>query len=136
MYGDGMSSRDYTYIDDIVDSVLASLHRAYALDAPEYEIINLGGSETTELLDLIHDLGAALGIEPTIEQQPMLPGDVKRTYADISKAKELLGYTPDTPIEEGLKKFADWVRQYYQTEDVPFRAERIARSSERQDCQS
>ena len=96
MYGDGSSSRDYTYIDDIVDGIVASLHRAQALNAPEYEIINLGESETTELLDLIHSLGAALSIEPTIEQQPMPPGDVKRTYADISKAEELLGYTPDT----------------------------------------
>ena len=113
MYGDGSSSRDYTYIDDIVDGIVASLHRAHVLDAPEYEIINLGGSETTKLLDLIHGLGVALGIEPTIEQQPMPRGDVKRTYADISKAKELLGYTPDTPIEEGLREFADWVREHY-----------------------
>ena len=113
MYGDGTSSRDYTYIDDIVDGIVASLHRAHALDAPEYEIINLDGSETTELSDLIHSLGAALGIEPTIERQPMPPGDVKHTCADISKAERLLDYTPDTPIEDGLKKFSEWVCKHY-----------------------
>ena len=113
MYGDGTSSRDYTYVDDIIDGVVASLHRAHALDEPEYEIINLGGSETTELRDLIAGIGQALGIEPEIEQYPMPPGDVKRTYADISKAHKLLRYSPDTPIDEGLEKFAAWVEDYY-----------------------
>jgi UDP-glucuronate 4-epimerase len=113
MYGDGTSSRDYTYVEDIVDGVVASLQRARALDEPEYEIINLGGSETTKLIDLINALGDALEIEPDIEQLPMPPGDVKRTYADISKAGQLLGYEPDTPIEEGLEKFAAWVKRYY-----------------------
>ncbi len=113
MYGDGTSSRDYTFVGDIVDGIVASLHRAHALEAPEYEIINLGGSETTQLRDLIDGIGRALGIEPDIKQLPMPPGDVKRTYADISKAQELLGYSPDTPVEEGLEKFADWVQAYY-----------------------
>jgi UDP-glucuronate 4-epimerase len=118
MYGDGTSSRDYTYIEDILDGVVAALHRAHAQANPEYEIINLGGSETTELLDLIHGLGDALGIDPKIEQQPMPPGDVKRTYADIAKAHKLLRYTPETPIEEGLKRFADWVQGYYAKQEV------------------
>ncbi|WP_118840560.1 NAD-dependent epimerase/dehydratase family protein [Salinibacter ruber] len=118
MYGDGTSSRDYTYIEDILDGVVAALHRADAQTEPEYEIINLGGSETTELLGLIHGLGDALGIDPAIEQEPMPPGDVKRTYADISKARALLGYTPDTPIEDGLKQFADWVQQYYASREL------------------
>jgi nucleoside-diphosphate-sugar epimerase len=113
MYGDGTSSRDYTYIDDIVAGVTSSLHRARGLEVPEYEIINLGGSETTQLRDLITGIGEALGIEPEIEQFPRPAGDVERTYADISKARELLGYEPDTPIEEGLEKFAGWVKAYY-----------------------
>lgn len=113
MYEDGTSSRDYTYVDDIVDGIVASLQRAHALEQPEYEIINLGGSETTELLDLIYGIGKALGIKPTIERQPMLPGDVKQTYADISKAQALISYEPNTPIEEGLEKFADWAEDYY-----------------------
>ena len=118
MYGDGTSSRDYTFVGDIVDGIVASLHRAHALEAPEYEIINLGGSETTQLRDLIDGIGRALGIELAIEQHPMPPGDVKRTYADISKAQELLGYEPDTSIDEGLQRFADWVQWYYATHPV------------------
>jgi len=113
MYGDGTSSRDYTYVDDIVDGVVRSLHRATSLDAPEYEIINLGGSETTQLKDLISGIADAMGRTPEIKQLPEQPGDVERTYADISKARDLLGYKPDTPIEEGLRRFADWVTTYY-----------------------
>ncbi len=113
MYGDGTSSRDYTYVDDIINGIMASLCRARGLDETEYEIINLGGSETTELLDLIHGIGEALGIEPTIERHPMPPGDVEKTYADISKAKDFLGYSPDITVEEGLEKFSDWANDYY-----------------------
>jgi nucleoside-diphosphate-sugar epimerase len=113
MYGDGSSSRDYTYVEDIVDGIVQSLNRARRCERPEYEIINLGGSETTQLKDLIAGIGEAMDIEPDIKQLPTQPGDVKRTYADISKAQDLLGYTPDTPIEQGLQKFADWVKAYY-----------------------
>ncbi|MCS4142400.1 nucleoside-diphosphate-sugar epimerase [Salinibacter ruber] len=113
MYGDGTSSRDYTYVDDIVDGVVRSLHRAKDLDAPEYEIINLGGSETTQLKDLISGIADAMGMTPEIKQLPEQPGDVERTYADISKARDLLSYEPGTPIEDGLCVFADWVTDYY-----------------------
>jgi nucleoside-diphosphate-sugar epimerase len=113
MYGDGSSSRDYTYVEDIVDGIVQSLDRARQRESPEYEIINLGGSETTQLKDLIAGIGEAMDVEPDIKQLPTQPGDVKRTYADISKAQDLLGYTPDTPIDEGLEKFADWVKAYY-----------------------
>ena len=118
MYGDGTSSRDYTYVDDIVDGVTSSLHRAHALEAPEYEIINLGGSETTELRDLVAGIGNALGVEPEIKQLPRPVGDVERTYADISKARELLGYSPDTPIDEGLEKFAEWAKSHYEDRKI------------------
>lgn len=113
MYGDGTSSRDYTYVADIVGGITKSLRRAKSLGEPEYEIINLGGSETTELKDLITGIAEAMDVTPEIKQLPEQPGDVERTYADISKARELLGYEPDTPIEEGLQKFADWVTDYY-----------------------
>jgi len=96
-----------------VDGIVRSLRRAKGLDEPEYEIINLGGSETTQLKDLISGIAEAMDITPDIEQLPPQPGDVERTYADISKARELLEYEPDTPIEEGLQKFADWVKDYY-----------------------
>ena len=94
MYGDGTSRRDYTYVADIVDGIVRSLRRAKGLDAPEYEIINLGGSETTQLKDLISGIAAAMDITPEIKQLPTQPGDVKRTYADISKAKRLLDWEP------------------------------------------
>ena len=83
------------------------------------------GSETTQLKNLISGIAEAMDIMPEIEQRPerseevvldcfpTQPGDVKRTYADISKARELLGYEPDTPIEDGLQTFADWVKTYY-----------------------
>ncbi len=118
MYGDGTSRRDYTYVADIVDGIARSLRRAKGLDAPEYEIINLGGSETTQLKDLISGIGEAMGITPEIEQLPTQPGDVTRTYADISKAKRLLDWTPETPIDEGLQNFADWVKAYYEDRPV------------------
>ena len=89
------------------------MQRAHAIDTPEYEIINLGGSETTQLRDLIAAIGEAVGIEPDIQRLPMQPGDVKRTYADISHAQELLGYEPSTPIAEGLQVFGEWVKAYY-----------------------
>ncbi len=95
------------------DGIVKSLHRAKGLDEPEYEIINLGGSETTQLKDLISGIAEAMDIEPEIEQLPTQPGDVKRTYADISKAKDLLDWQPETPIEKGLRVFADWVNDYY-----------------------
>jgi nucleoside-diphosphate-sugar epimerase len=113
MYGDGTSSRDYTYVADIVDGIVKSLRRAKSLDEPEYEIINLGGSKTTQLKALISGIAEAMEITPEIERLPEQPGDVKRTYADISKARKLLGYEPDTPIKDGLRKFADWVKDYY-----------------------
>jgi nucleoside-diphosphate-sugar epimerase len=113
MYGDGTSRRDYTYVDDIVDGVLRSMQRAKSLDAPEYEIINLGGSETTQLKDLISGIADAMGVIPEVKQLPEQPGDVERTYADISKAKRLLEWAPETSIEDGLRRFADWVKAYY-----------------------
>ena len=70
MYGDGTSRRDYTFVDDIGDGVVRSLNRAKGLEKPEYEIINLGGSETTQLKDLISGIAEAMGITPEIEQRP------------------------------------------------------------------
>jgi len=113
MYGDGTSSRDYTYVDDIVDGIVRSLRRATSLDTPEYEIINLGGSETTQLKELVSGIADAMSITPEIKRLPEQPGDAKRTYADISKARRMLGYEPEIPVQEGLQRFADWVANYY-----------------------
>ena len=106
MFGDGTTSRDYTYIDDIVSGVVA------ALDADlGYEIINLGNSQTVALRDLIALVEALVGKKARIVPLPMQPGDVPHTWADISKARRLLGYDPRTPIEEGMKHFVAWYRQ-------------------------
>jgi UDP-glucuronate 4-epimerase len=105
LYGTGQSRRDYTYIDDIVDGVVA----AHDL-APKFEIFNLGGSQTTALLDLVHWIAGELGVEPKLERHPDQPGDVPITFADVTKAGELLGYSPKVPIREGLKRYVAWYR--------------------------
>lgn len=104
MFGDGSTERDYTYIDDIVSGVVA------ALDYRErqFDIFNLGESETTKLRDLISHIGNAVGREPEILNLPDQPGDVPRTYADISKSRRLLGYNPTTKVEDGIPKFVEW----------------------------
>jgi UDP-glucuronate 4-epimerase len=104
-YGDGSTARDYTYIDDIVAGVLAAT--AYTTRSP-FEIFNLGGSATTTLSELIAMIGEAVGKEAIIRQMPEQPGDVPRTYADVDKARRLLGYEPRTPIREGVRKYAGW----------------------------
>jgi UDP-glucuronate 4-epimerase len=106
LYGDGLSRRDYTYIDDIVDGLVKTLDLA-----PGFEIVNLGGAETTALGDLVAWLAAELAVEPRIEYLPDQPGDVPITYADVSKAARLLGYRPQVPIREGLRRFVAWYRE-------------------------
>ncbi|MBQ3436747.1 GDP-mannose 4,6-dehydratase [Candidatus Saccharibacteria bacterium] len=107
MYGDGTTSRDYTYVDDIVDGVVKSCNY---VDKNEnvYEIINLGSNNPISLKDMIATIGKVLGVNPKIKQMPMQPGDVDRTYADVTKAKELLGYEPKMTFEEGIRKFVEW----------------------------
>ena len=106
MYGDGSSRRDYTYVDDIVDGLVATLELA-----PGFEILNLGGADTTSLKDLVHWIAAELAVEPSIDYLPAQPGDVPITYADVSKAARLLGYAPRVPIREGLRRFVAWYRE-------------------------
>jgi UDP-glucuronate 4-epimerase len=106
LYGDGGSRRDYTYVDDIVDGLLATLELA-----PGFEILNLGGADTTSLRDLVHWIAEELAVEPRIDYLPAQPGDVPITYADVSKAARLLGYSPKVPIREGLRRFVSWYRE-------------------------
>ena len=104
VFGDGSTRRDYTYIDDIIQGVRAAID----YDSSMHEIFNLGESETTELTRLIELIEDALGKKAIIDRQPMQPGDVPLTYADISKARASLGYQPSTKIEEGILKFVEW----------------------------
>lgn len=110
MFGDGTTSRDYTYVDDIVDGIIKSCE--YTLNNENvYEILNLGNSSPISLKEMINIIGKTLGVEPKIKQLPMQPGDVDRTYADISKAKKLIGYEPKINFEEGIKKFVGWYKK-------------------------
>ena len=110
MFGDGTTSRDYTYIDDIVDGIIKSCE--YTLNNKDvYEILNIGNSSPTSLKEMIEIIGKTLNVEPKIKQLPMQPGDVDRTYADVSKAKKLIGYEPKTIFEEGIKKFVEWYKE-------------------------
>jgi len=104
IFGDGTTRRDYTYIDYIIQGVRASID----YDASMHEIFNLGESETTELRRLVELIEESLGMKAIIDRQPMQPGDVPMTFADISKSKRLLGYSPTTKIEEGIPKFVEW----------------------------
>lgn len=106
VFGDGTTERDYTWIDDIVAGVLAAIDRSAS--ASDFEIINLGESQTTSLARLIELIASALGVTPRIEPHPMQPGDVRRTCADVSKAAQLLGYRPTMPVEEGIPRFVEW----------------------------
>lgn len=103
VYGDGSSKRDYTYIDDIIDGVAASLRTELS-----YEIINLGESKTIGLLEMVSLLEERLQKKASIEWLPVQPGDVPITCANIAKARKLLGYNPRTDIVEGIGRFVEW----------------------------
>jgi UDP-glucuronate 4-epimerase len=103
-FGDGTTRRDYTYIDDIIQGVMA----AFNYDGPLFDIFNLGESDTIQLKDLIAAIEKALGKKAKINQLPEQPGDVPLTCADISKARKLLNYNPSTPLSVGLPKFVEW----------------------------
>lgn len=103
MYGDGSTKRDYTYVGDAVSGILKSVD----LDA-DYEIINLGCGNPVLLKDFIKTIENNLGKKAKIVRKEMQPGDVNQTYADISKAKKLLGYNPKINIDEGMGLFCEW----------------------------
>ncbi len=107
VFGDGTTRRDYTYIDDII----AGVRVAIDYDQSNYEVINLGESRTVELRELISLLEKALDRQAEIDPQPLQPGDVTQTFADIAKARRLLGYDPKTQIESGIAKFVEWFNE-------------------------
>ena len=106
VYGDGSMERDFTYIDDIIDGVVASMKQCQG-----YHIYNLGESRPVRLDVLIAELEKALGKKAIIDRQPEQPGDVKRTFADVQKAVLELGYQPKTHLADGLKAFVVWMRK-------------------------
>jgi UDP-glucuronate 4-epimerase len=106
VFGDGSTRRDYTYIDDIIAGVRAAVD----YDRSNYEVINLGESRTVELRELIALIKNELGTRAEIDRQPPQPGDVPQTFADISKARRLLNYNPQTQIEVGIARFIEWFK--------------------------
>ncbi len=110
MFGDGTTERDYTYIEDILDGVMGGLAWVEAHPGG-YEIVNLGESRTISLARMIQVVGEEMGVEPRIKRLPMQPGDVERTYADVSKARRLLGYDPRWGFQEGVRAFVAWMRE-------------------------
>ena len=106
VFGDGSTRRDYTHIDDIIAGVRAAVD----YDRTNYEVINLGESRTVELRELIALIENELGTRAEIDRQPPQPGDVPQTFADISKARRLLNYHPQTQIEVGIERFIEWFK--------------------------
>ena len=110
MYGDGTTSRDYTYIDDIVDGIIRACN--YVMENKDvYEILNLGNSSPVSLKEMINTIAKVIGVDAKINQLPMQLGDVERTYADVSKAKEMIGYEPKTTFEQGIVNFVNWYKE-------------------------
>ena len=109
MFGDGSSSRDYTYVDDIVDGFVAALDNPFA-----FEIINLGDASPVKLSKLISLVEKATGKKANIKQMSEQLGDMKITFADISKAKKMLGYSPKIPLEEGVVRFVEWYKETFE----------------------
>jgi len=105
MFGDGRTRRDYTFVEDVVDGVARAIDRCTGC-----HLYNLGNSHPIELAAMIEMLGEALGKAPRIERLPEQPGDVRQTFADVSKAERELGYRPSTSFRDGLDRFAEWFR--------------------------
>ena len=113
MHGDGSSERDYTYISDCVDGVLAALARTEKAADGSVEMLNIGGGERVRLDRLIALIASALGREARIERHPDQPGDVRLTDADLHRAEEALGYRPRVGIEEGIRNFVRWYEEIH-----------------------
>ncbi|MEO6955063.1 MAG: NAD-dependent epimerase/dehydratase family protein [Polyangia bacterium] len=110
-FGDGTTARDYTYIDDIVDGVVAALDSTAEGGATDGHLVyNLGGSRVTTLLQLVALLEDALGKKAVLDRRPLQPGDVPITYADCTRAEQRLGYLSRVPIEEGIARYCAWLR--------------------------
>lgn len=114
LYGDGSTRRDYTYIDDIIDGVMAAIEYKDSV----YEVINLGNNQTVELLELVEEIEKASGITAKKTFGPEQPGDVKQTWADVSNAGDLLGYKSDFSINKGLSIFAEWFKTNLNKKEV------------------
>ena len=114
VFGDGTTKRDYTFVQDIIQGIIGAIN----YDKTSFEIFNLGESQTVPLDYLISLIEENIGKKAIIDRQPMQPGDVPITYADISKAKSLLGYNPTTKIDKGIPVFVEWFNNFYNSVKV------------------
>lgn len=112
VFNEGNLSRDFTYIDDIVDGVVATIIKERK-DKPKYSLYNIGNSKPVKLLDFIEAIEKATGKTAIKEMCPMQPGDVERTWADVESLQEDFGYRPDTAISVGVERFVQWYERYY-----------------------
>jgi len=110
VFGDGSTARDHTFITDILEGILACTQKEFG-----FEIFNLGESQTVKLSELIALIESALGKQAIIDRQPLQPGDVPITFADISKAQRMLGYQPRVKVEKGIPLFVEWFRNHRQS---------------------
>ena len=110
LYGDGSTERDYTFVGDATDGIERALDWCVSAPPGAFEIVNIGESTTTSLAKLVDLISDELGVDPRIQRLPDQPGDVQRTFADIARARHLLGYDPRTTMEEGIRRFAEWLR--------------------------
>jgi UDP-glucuronate 4-epimerase len=108
MFNHGKLERDFTYIDDVVEGIVASLD--FLLSSAE--ILNLGNNKPVPLKALIEIIESSVGKKANIISIEMQPGDMPRTFADITKAQQMLGYEPRTPLEEGIPRFVKWFKEY------------------------
>jgi UDP-glucuronate 4-epimerase len=112
-YGDGGSARDYTFISDIIEGIVRAMDRCSS-----FHIWNLGGSKTLTLRELVRKIAEGFGLQPRVKQLPMQPGDVDRTWADISKAERELGWRPTVGIDKGLEIFLEWLERQRASADA------------------
>ena len=106
-YGDGTTSRDYTFVEDIVSGIVGAINYVNR-DEKVFEIFNIGGDKTVSLMEMVEAIEEVLGKKAKLNILPMQPGDVNRTCADITHSRETIGYNPQTTFKEGIKKFIDW----------------------------
>jgi len=126
VFNHGKMRRDFTFIDDIVEGVVRTADRvatpnpAYSSDAPDpgtssapYRVYNIGNDNPVELMDMIAVLERVLGRTAEKRMLPLQPGDVPATWADVGDLTRAVGFKPATPIEEGIRRFVSWYREYY-----------------------
>ena len=107
VFNQGQMKRDFTYIDDIIDGIISSIKNNY-----DCEIFNLGNNKSVNLMDVVSFIEKKIGKKAIVEFEPIQPGDVEKTFADIDKAKRKLGYSPNTNVKEGIGNFIDWYLEY------------------------